>query len=326
MTKLQVLSIGNFTEDIIFNTDEAEVITTTRGRSKQRYIAFDYGAKYPARSVYRTFGGAALNTVISMAAQGLKAQPLSVVGDDLVGRALLHHLKQKGIKTNLVKILPGQQTAFSFVVNLLDNGEHVLFVSREASLHFRIQAQDLRGIKSDWLMLTSLSGAYAQHNLRTIFQWSGAGDIKVFWNPGHQQLSDYKLIRRYASQVNVFSLNKKEAQDLLKKSGVSTTKSLEILAKKLFTWGFGSILITQGKAGAFYFDGQHALKIVSQKVTNVINSTGAGDAFNSAWLAAYIRSKGDLQWAGQVAVRNAAAILRTIGAHQGVLSLKDLEK
>ena len=116
--KCKILCIGGISQDVIFNTSKAEIISKKKNNHAQKYIAFNFGSKNSSPGVLRTYGGGALNSAASFVSFGVKAIPMSVIGDDFIGQEILLYLKSKKINKKLVKVLPKEQTAFSFIVNL----------------------------------------------------------------------------------------------------------------------------------------------------------------------------------------------------------------
>jgi sugar/nucleoside kinase (ribokinase family) len=62
--------------------------------------------KLAARGLAITGGGSAANTAVWLSRQGLKTRMLGWVGDDLLGQFSLRDLRENGVETSGVKILP----------------------------------------------------------------------------------------------------------------------------------------------------------------------------------------------------------------------------
>lgn len=320
--KCKILCIGGISQDVIFNTTTAEIINKKKNNRAHKYIAFDFGSKNSSPSVLRTYGGGALNSTASFISMGVKAMPMSVIGDDFIGQEILLYLKRKKINRKLIKVMPKEQTAFSFIVNLPKEKEHVLFFSNEVLSKFKVSKVDLDSVLTNWIYLSSLRSIYAPHSIELIFKHAKENHIKVFWNPGQQQISIFNRYLKLLSQVDFLSINRSEAlkiATILKIRG----KSLEQIAKALLKEGIRAILITDGDKGVHYYDQDINLKQTARKVT-AVNTTGAGDAFNTGFLAGLLHYDHDVKRALELGVKNSAAIIQTMGAHQGSLTTKDL--
>lgn len=75
--------------------------------------------------------------------------------------------------------------------------------------------------------------------------------------------------------------------------------------------------MTKGPEGVVVSDNTHIYRAGIPK-SDMIDRTGAGDAFGSAFTAGYIE-KGNIGHAIQLATANATAVLQEIGAANGLL-------
>jgi sugar/nucleoside kinase (ribokinase family) len=128
----KILAIGGVLQEIIYNTDGANVIQSGSRRRAEKMIAVSYGSKISSNQVWRSFGGGALNSLATFRSLGLAAAPVSVVGDDLAGYEIRHYLARQKVYTKLVAIDKNRETAVSFVLNLPKDKEHVVVVSQGA--------------------------------------------------------------------------------------------------------------------------------------------------------------------------------------------------
>src|SRR3990167_894402 len=100
--KFDVVSIGGATSDFMFYSGEGELISTGN-LTKQKLLAFEYGAKIMADKLYPTYGGGAANSSVSFARLGLKAGVICKVGSDDGGRKVAENLKKKGVDTSFIR-------------------------------------------------------------------------------------------------------------------------------------------------------------------------------------------------------------------------------
>ncbi|MFH1667587.1 MAG: carbohydrate kinase family protein [Candidatus Komeilibacteria bacterium] len=320
--KCKILCIGGISQDVIFNTSDANIISKKKDNRAQQYIAFNFGSKNSSPSVMRTYGGGALNSAISFISLGIRAVPMSVIGDDFIGQEILLYLKQKKINKKLIKVLPQEQTAFSFIVNLPQANEHVLFFSNEVLSKFRIIESDLRPVLTNWIYLSSLRSIYSPYSIARIFDYAKERAVKVFWNPGQQQIRVFEQYYKYLPQVDFFSINKAEAIGLAKDLKLRGKNETQI-AQSLVKLGAKAVLVTDGAKGVNYYDRETHYQ-QKAKTVKVVNTTGAGDAFNAGFLAGFLHYDQDIQRSLELGINNSAAIIQTMGAHQGSLTIKNL--
>jgi ribokinase len=134
----------------------------------------------------------------------------------------------------------------------------------------------------------------------------------VAWNPGGGELKKgMGAIEGMLPRVQVLMMNREEAQMLTGRD------EIERMFERLATDG-NVVLITDGERGSYahrdgrsWFAGTAGSKAVSR--------TGAGDAFGSGFVAAFMKTK-DVPTALAVGTLNADSVIRKIGAKSGILN------
>jgi sugar/nucleoside kinase (ribokinase family) len=87
-------------------------------------------------------------------------------------------------------------------------------------------------------------------------------------------------------------------------------------SEQLYAWGVKEVLITLGSAGSVIYDGTVFHKIPAYKPVEVINATGCGDTYMTAYL--YRRAKGDdIEAAGRFAAAMATLKIQGMGPFEG---------
>ena len=150
MKKIDCLVIGGATQDLMFYTDDSIIIKNpnTKDITRQKLIAFEYGAKLNAQTAYFTMGGGAQNVSVAMAKLGLKVGILTAVGGDGVGEEIRQNLKANNVDYTQMKVYPKDRSSFSFIVNTGTFKEHVIFSYRGANYMLKIEASDLKKFKT----------------------------------------------------------------------------------------------------------------------------------------------------------------------------------
>ena len=308
-----LITVGGATVDISFYSKEGELVSTGKA-TKQRLLAFEYGAKIVADRVFSTCGGGAANAAVSASRLGLKTAFVGRIGADDHGRTVLKNFKANGVGTELLRIDDKEQTAFSTVLTL-DNAakEHIAFVYRGANAKF--SAKDLPVVlPANWLYVTSLPTAGWEEIMNKLVRMNK----KIAWNPGNEQLRDTAKIKKYLPQVEILIVNRDEALEFKK------LKDIRGLLKYLQGLGSRLVVITDGAAGAYVYDGKkyYYMKARSRKT---VNTLGVGDAFGSALTAALVCDKTipeALSWG----IKNSASVVTHIGAQAGLMTKKEIEK
>lgn len=324
MTKTDVLSIGGATLDLMIYTKECEILDNPKDLTKQKLIAFEYGAKINSERVYLTYGGGAANSAYNFANLGLRTAIRCQIGADLLGADIKNYLVKNKINTRLITSQPGGHTGLSVVVNTGHHNEHVAFLYRGANHLLEVKPAGLKKIRPDWIYLTSLTGPKTKQNLENIFRTAVVEKIKISWNPGNEQLAlGWRGLRRYLKQVQVFNVNKDEAIELALSANQKKTNINQLL-QILKSWGPEIVVITAGPKGAYVFDGKKKYYRPALPIKG-INTTGAGDSFGSTFVSGLIKT-GQIDYSLAAAIINSNYVIQEIGAQAGLQSWPNIKK
>jgi len=328
---MKILTIGGATQDITFHTKEGILVKNSQDLLRQQLLGFELKAKINIPQANFTFGGGAANTAINFSNLGNTVSTLVCLGDDSIGQTILQNFKDYKISTNLIQISGEKRTAISCIINAKNlEQEHVLFTYRGANEELKINADKLiPEQKFDLLYLASLSGKNHRSNLSKIFRYKNnkLNQAALAWNPGNLQIQlGLNGLKPYLQKTDIFLVNKDEAIEICASSTEKVNHKLtnpRDLLKILSKSCPGIVVITDGDNGAYalynkkiYFE--PALKMREK------DTTGVGDAFCSTFSWAVYSTHFDIQKSLNLAVKNAAAVLKKVGAQNGLLSKNQL--
>lgn len=321
-----ITTIGGATRDIMFYTDNVLLLDNKKDLLRQKLIAFEYGAKIYSKDVYLTFGGGGMNAAVNLAGLGIKTQSILSVGDDLVGQEIISYLRDKKVATKFVQQQKNIRTGTSSIINVGSFNEHVIFAYRGANEKMDLNNKVVKKINTPWVYLTSLSGNF-KPGLNNLFEQVVKRKIKLAWNPGSNQLKlGLKGLAKYMQHTTVFDVNRDEALELIMSvKGDKTKNDIKAILKFLHSYGQKITVVTDGHKGAYVYEGNHIFFKPAGK-SNGINTTGAGDAFGSSFIAGLIKYKDDIDKALKLAILNSNAVIMKIGAQEGLLTARDLKK
>ncbi|MBI5733544.1 MAG: carbohydrate kinase family protein [Candidatus Kerfeldbacteria bacterium] len=307
--KHHILTIGGATWDVLLTTNECYLLPG----SSRKLLGFPYGGKVDVSNAIYGFGGGAANVAVGLSKLSLKTSIITRLGNDWRGHEVIKNLQHYKIDATKVQKDKKMVTPLSFVITSCGPRDHVVFVDRGASQNLQIPYQPDK--TATWLYLTSLATPTWRVSLSKLFRASKAKGVKVFWNPGSKQLHEFESLKKLLPYVTILDVNKEEAESLAHKK-----TSVPDLLKYLKSLGPQAALITAGAAGAYYFDGNQILYHAALKVKPV-NTTGAGDAFGSGFLAGLIQT-GEAKKALHWGMLNSSSVITDHGAQKGLLSLK----
>lgn len=186
--------------------------------------------------------------------------------------------------------------------------------------HFDVNEIEWDKMDAKWFYIDSLGGNYEL--FEKIIETAREKNIKVAMNPGGKELAHgLEKIKPLIKDINIFATNMEEAALL---TGIDYEKEKELF-KFMDELIDGVYIMTKGPRGAVVSDGKNIYR-TEAAIGEAVERTGAGDAFNSAFVAGYINSDGDIQEALKLAMANAQSVVSYIGASEGILKKGDTGK
>jgi 2-dehydro-3-deoxygluconokinase len=258
------------------------------------------------------FGGDTSNAVIAAARCGAKAGYLTWLGDDVFGRSIMDLWAAEGIDAGAVRLHPTAPTGVYFVTH---GPEGHAFSYRRAG-----SAASLMGPAD--VPVSTMAGARAFH-VSAISQAISANAADAVFAAMEAARSAGKFVsydtnlrlklwplRRARGVIHeaitLCDLARPGLDDAQLLTGLSDPDAIADFYLKL---GAKIVALTLGKDGSLVATPERRERIGSIKVA-AVDATGAGDAYDGAFLAEYLRA-GDPFRAGRFA--NAAAALSTTG-------------
>ncbi len=352
---MKILTIGGATQDITFQTKEGVLIKNPQDLFRQQLLGFELKAKINIKQADFSFGGGAANTAVNFARLGNSVTTLICVSNDAIGQEIIKNLKEHKVKIDLIQKLDEKKSSLastsisrsglSFVINAKHlEQEHILFTYRGTNDNLKIDLDQLIGRtnnrtqKFDLIYLTSLSGCNAKNNLNKIFRYKNKlpkDKTKIVWNPGNEQIGlRLRELKRYLNATDIFIVNKDEGMEIccVNQRSVISDQEKQInkkminprdLLKKLSEHCPKIIAITDGDNGAYCYYDKHIYFEPAIKIKEK-DTTGVGDAFGSTFSWALEYTNYNIQKSLQMAIKNAGAVLKKVGAQNGLLSRTEL--
>ena len=245
-------------------------------------------------------GGKGSNQAIAAARLGGNVNFITKIGDDQNAKMALKLYKEAGINTDSIIQDPNQSTGVAGIMINEKTGDNAINIVPGAAGSISNEDIDnnIEFIKKSEIFLTQLETpndvtSYALNRAKetgsiTIFNPAPASDIKE---------SDFKCI-------DYFTPNEAEASFYLGKKVESKTE-IEESAKIFLEKGVKNIIITLGPKGLYFANSEESFFIdVYSLKDKVIDTTGAGDAFNGAFayaLSNKLKIKDALEFSNKVA-------------------------
>ncbi|MFH1175640.1 MAG: carbohydrate kinase family protein [bacterium] len=326
----KIIVIGSVLRDIILVVNSGKIAVKSEINC-EKILGFELGAKNNIVKFLNTTGGSGANVSVGLKKMGLDPIPNVEVGDDLIGQAVKEDLGKYKISGKLIRKDNKKQTGFSFIVVDEATREHILFSSKEASEDIGIDVKKILSLRPDWIYLGSLGKNPEDEFEKIKLIKKKNSKIQIAINPGISQIENKnKQLLGILKICDLLIMNRDEAISMVLKSekefeGIPDRglNQIRFLFEKSKKWGPKIVAITDGEDGAY-------LKQLSSKklfygegarVSNIADTTGAGDAFSSGVLAGIIHKK-SLEDCLRIGIANGAGVVQILGAHEGLLDWK----
>lgn len=305
MTK--ILTIGAAVQDV-FLSHCPELKPVADKTADELFLRIDLGSKNDVNNINFSTGGGATNGAVTFARQGLETEFMGTIGHDPAGEAVLQDLDKEGVDTRFITYSDKYHTGFS-VVLLASNGERTFLTYRGASTHYDIKNFELDKSNADWIYITSMAGNV--DIIDKIFRQAKKLGIKIFFNPGKDELRQTDKLKALLEDVDVLSVNKEEAQMIV------DGDSLEELIRRLHNY-VPILIISDGPNGVMASDQKTIVRAGMYEDVKVVDRTGAGDAFGSGFLSKWTIGK-SLKDSIVFASANSTSVVTQVGAKAGIL-------
>ena len=244
-------------------------------------------------------GGKGSNQAIAAARLNGEVSFITKVGNDSHSEMAFNLYKEAGVKTN--SIIQDEKLFTGVAGIMIDkDGNNAINVVSGAAEHLVAEDIDnkIETIKNSKIFLTQMETP----DEVTIYGLKKANEQKciTILNPAPARSIDednFKLI-------DYFTPNETEAEFYLNKK-IETTEDIRHAANELLKKGIKNVIITLGEKGIFFANRKENFFLDAYKLKKpVIDTTGAGDAFNGAFavgLANDLEIKEALTFANKVA-------------------------
>lgn len=308
-----VITVGSATIDVFADT-VSELIKIKTLEKEEALIAYPAGSKILIKNLNFLTGGGGTNAAVSLARLGHKVGYLGKMGDDDRGEIILKELKKE--KVGFLGTKGKEGSGYSIILNTLEHDRTIL-VYKGANDNLSFNEINLRKLKTKWFYFSSMINE-SYNTLERLAEFAQHNQIKVLFNPSNY-LAEKGLqhVRKILENSHILILNREEAGMVIGKDSVERMMEELSLFSKI-------VVVTDGKEGAYAYDGKKYYSIKAHKI-KVVESTGAGDAFASAFLSGIIK-KNDIKFALKMGLANAESILMYRGAKEGLLKWNELKK
>jgi ribokinase len=303
----------------VFVETEAELVKVSVHENgvrtkKEPCIVYPLGAKMLITDLHFEIGGGGTNTAVSFSRLKLKTGYIGKIGHDNSGIQVFNLLHKEKVKF-LGSF--GDKTGYSVILDSEADDRTILtYKGCNDDLEFSEIAK--KNLRTKWFYFSSMAGTSFQ-TLNEIARYAIKNDIKVAFNPSLYVVNNgLNYLKTAFESVNVLILNKEEAEIISKKSHID---ELLVFLKKYIK---DYVVITDGKNGCWCFNGKSVFHAVPRKNIRIVETTGAGDAFASAFVTGLIHKK-NIKTCLRMGMIQAESIIQYRGAKNVLLSKSQMD-
>ena len=263
-------------------------------------------------------GGKGANQAVAAARLGAKTRMIGAVGTDQFGEQLITSLQNEKIEISSIKRLDHCHSGVASILLTEHDNRIVVVPGANGECLPADLEQNREAIQKSDILLLQL-----EIPLKTVeyaVQLAKEYQKTVVLNPAPAM----KLSQEMLAAIDFITPNRSEL-GLLTNRTVETEQDLEQAMSALMDQGPKNVITTLGKDGAAYMDDKRTLQKVAGHSVSVVDTTGAGDAFNAAFACSIAAGK-TIAEAVSFAVKVSAVKVTKLGAQSGMPNLAEVER
>jgi ribokinase len=251
-------------------------------------------------------GGKGSNQAVGAARLGATSHLVARIGRDLLGEIAVRLYAEEGVGTEHLTRVAEAATGVG-LITLNEAGDNQIIIDLGANLLLSpadVDAAEAQIAASDLVAAVLEIPVDTAAHAMTVARRHG---VPTLLNPAPAQPLDAAVLR----EVGVLTPNEGELRILLGLAPDDPTET-PLLARRLQERGVRNLVVTRGARGALVIEESGAVTEIPGVPTEVVDTTGAGDAFNSA-LAVALAEGTPLVAAAQFATHAGALACTRLG-------------
>lgn len=250
-------------------------------------ISKEYNANFECDTYERFFGGSPSNITMNTKMLGINSIVASSIGRDGFGTFLINNLASKNIDTSYIQ-LTDYPSSMVLITKSKSTPNPIFYRGADYHLEYNFKLQQI--LKNSKIMHFSswpISKQPSRSTIEKIIEDAIKNDILVCFDPNYHDMiwekseDGREYIKSILSKVQIVKPSEDDAERLF---GEDTPENQ---IEKFLKLGVKLVIMTLGKQGAIVSNGIETKRFAS-KADEVIDTTGAGDAFWSGFYAAII--------------------------------------
>ncbi|MFZ7234061.1 sugar kinase [Avibacterium avium] len=259
----------------------------------------------PFGNMWQTYGGDTLNTATYLSRvsspKDIEVHYISAMGADKLSQQMIQHWQQDQIHTDSILIDPNRQAGL-YLIQLDKFGERTfLYWRSESAARYLLQHPDYPQVQDklaemDMIYLSGISLAILpdadRYALIEQLKQLAAQGVKITFDSNYRPKLWESVAKTQEIYTALYPLVHLALVTFDDEQALWGDNDPAQSVQRLRELGVKNIVLKQGKEGALFCDEQgNQQNVATTPVTNVVDTTSAGDAFNAGFLNGYLRDK-----------------------------------
>lgn len=260
-------------------------------------------------------GGKGLNQSIALSRAGIDTHHAGAIGSD--GLFLLNKLKEAGVHTDLVKILPEVSTGNAIIQNDKEGDNCILLYggANQAITTNQVDKVFENFDKGDYLLIQN-----EINNLPYIVEKAKQKGMKIILNPSPM---NEKILKLPLDQIDYFILNEVEAMQILEMGEEQEVDGRYFIKLLHNQFPGATIVLTLGSDGSICMSEDEYAEQPIYKV-KAVDTTAAGDTYTGYFIAGILNGKTIKESMDMASKASAIAVTRQ-GAAPSIPTMEEVK-
>lgn len=276
----------SFDNQIQFQNKRNDILTV--GELLIDMISTDYDDDFNCNTYHKFFGGSPSNIAMNVKKLGINSLVASAVGKDGLGKFLINELEKAKIDISYV-----QKVNYSTSMVLVTKSKNtpVPIFYREADYHLDYTAELEEALMNSKIVHFScwpISRMPVRDTIEKVIGTARSNNMLICFDPNYHPMiwekgeEGIEYVKSIINKVDIIKPSEDDAERLFGKD------THENQIEKFLKLGAKLVIMTVGKDGAIVSNGEETIKFHTL-ATEVVDTTGAGDAFWSGFYTAVVK-------------------------------------
>ena len=275
---------------------------------------------FPDRTLGPVLGSPAAYGSVVAGRLGEKAGLVTTIGTDMPDE-LLQPFRDAGVDMGGLLVKPGNWTTASELIYYESGNKEIRYPQKAPPIRFEDiplayhQARIFYVATMDWDAPLDTIRELRSLDATLAIDLGGYGGAHSREHPGETEQKNPVQLRELVGYFDVVRASVEDCAHLLGADRVASEAGEEEVVHLFLDWGAKVALLTLGERGCVVGTPERTVRVPPQR-GNVIDTTGAGDSFSTAFLVGYMHT-GDVEWSARF---GAATVIYIIERSGGVLA------